>query len=109
MDKGWMKLSRLSSEYDAGLQKFLDFAIEKVGDLGRIQCPCKKCMGVPWLSRQDLNDHLIIYGFKPGYDICWDQHGEGRPQRDNQYGAGVEQMVHDIFPFVGRDDGASTS
>ena len=31
-----MKLSRLSSEYEAGLQKFLDFAIEKFEDHGLI-------------------------------------------------------------------------
>ena len=73
-----MKLSRLSSEYEAGFQKFFDFAIKKFGDHGLIQCPSKKYMGMPWLPRQDINYHLTIYGFKSGYKICWDQHGEHR-------------------------------
>lgn len=104
-----MKFSRLSPEYEAGLQQFLDYAIDKFGDHGLIQCPCKKCMGGPWLPRHDVNDHLIIHGFKAGYEICWDQHGESRPQEGNQPEGGVEQMLHDIFPFVGHNDGASTS
>ena len=79
-----MKLSRLSAEYEVGLSKFLDFALEKSGDHGLIQCPCKKCMGGPWRSRQDVKDHLTIHGFKPGYDICWDQHGERTPQGVSQ-------------------------
>ena len=75
-----MKLSRLSPEYEVGLQKFFDFTIEKFGDHELIQYPCKKCMGGPWLSHQDVDDHLTIPGFKLGYKICWDQHGECRPQ-----------------------------
>ena len=74
-----MKLSRLSSKYEAGLQKFFDFAIKKFRDHGFIQCPCKKCTGGPWPSHQDVNDHLTIYGFKSYYEICWDQHDEYRP------------------------------
>ena len=59
-----MKLSRLLSEYETGLQKFFDFTIEKFGDHRLIQCLCKKCMGGLWLSRQDIDDYLTIYGFK---------------------------------------------
>ena len=44
-----------------------------------------------------------------GYEICWDQHGEGRPQRDNQHDGRVEQMVRYIFSFIGHNDGASIS
>jgi hypothetical protein len=57
-------------------------------------------LGGPWLPRQDVNDRLTIYGFKPGYDICWDQHGERRPQVVNQHGGGVEQMIHNILISV---------
>ena len=102
-----MKLSRLSPEYEIGLQKFLDFAIEKFEDYGLIQYPCKKCMDGPWLPHQDVNYHLTICDFKSGYEICWDQHGECRPQGGNQHDRGVEQIVRDIFLFVGHKDGAS--
>ena len=109
MDKRWMKLSRISSEYKARLQKIFNFAIEKFGDHELIQYPCKKYMGEPWLSCQDVNNHLTIYSFKPRYEIYWDQYGECRPQRGNQHDGGVEQVIHNIFPFVGYNDGASTS
>ena len=79
MNKGWLKLSRLSLEYEARLQKFLDFIIEKFGDYEFIQYSCKKCMSGLWLSCQDVNDHFIIYGFIPSYKIYWDQHSECRP------------------------------
>ena len=49
-----MKLSRLLPEYEAGLQKFLDFVIEKFGDHGLIPYLCKRCMGGPWVSHQDV-------------------------------------------------------
>ena len=109
MDKGWIKLNRLSSEYEIKLQNFFDFAIEKFGDHGFIQYLCKKCMGGPQLPHQDINDHLTIYSFKSGYKIYWDQHGECRPQVGNQHDGRVEQMICDIFPFVGHNDGASIS
>ena len=104
-----MKLSRISSEYETGLQKFFDFAIEKFENHGLIQYPYKKCMGGPWLSCQNVNNHLIIYGFKSGNEICQDQHGEDRLQGDDQHDGEVEQMICDIFPFVGHNDDASMS
>ena len=38
-----MKESRLSNEYEDGVELFLKFAIDNGIDLNMILCPCTKC------------------------------------------------------------------
>ena len=48
MDKSWMNLSRMDSEYDAGVERFLDFAYTNHPDNEKISCPCVNCVNVFW-------------------------------------------------------------
>ncbi|KAK1276081.1 hypothetical protein QJS04_geneDACA010932 [Acorus gramineus] len=67
MDKSWMQCSRWSDEYFMGMNKFLDFAFEKVGTHGKNNCPCTKCSHRLWYDRRIVVDHLLHQGFSMGY------------------------------------------
>ncbi|XP_039117866.1 uncharacterized protein LOC120253629 [Dioscorea cayenensis subsp. rotundata] len=43
MDKSWMRKSRLSQEYEDGVEQFLNFAFANSSEDDRIICPCIKC------------------------------------------------------------------
>ncbi|GJZ96521.1 putative transposon, En/Spm-like, transposase-associated domain protein [Tanacetum coccineum] len=69
MDTSWMSLSRVTSEYEKGLEKYLDFMFASESDSGHILCPCVICCNGIWVNRKDASDHLICDGFIKGYQI----------------------------------------
>ncbi|BAF13999.1 Os04g0128300 [Oryza sativa Japonica Group] len=75
MDKGWMKASRSSIEYNIGVNKFIDFALSTSASDNRILCPCKTCGNRYWLGEHEVREHLICDGFLAGY-TSWIHHGE---------------------------------
>lgn len=77
MDKRWVKESRVSPEFEVGLERFLDFAFERAAYNGRILCPCDKCCNVGMLPRVVVRQHILLSGFDKGYMHCnWGLHGE---------------------------------
>ncbi|KAK9282946.1 hypothetical protein L1049_011171 [Liquidambar formosana] len=77
MDKRWVKESRVSPEFEVGLERFLDFAFERAAYNGRILCPCDKCCNIGMLPRVIVRQHILLSGFDKGYMHCiWGLHGE---------------------------------
>ena len=107
MDRSWMRCSRISKEYQAGVEGFIEFALANASDGGLIQCPCKKCVGLSWREVSLVQDHLIIHGFKANYEVR-DQHGEARAPRGDM-SHGMEQMLRDAFPSTSDVNDASSS
>ncbi|XP_020270701.1 uncharacterized protein LOC109845856 [Asparagus officinalis] len=84
MDKSWMTLirDRLSLQYRAGVDAFIEFAKVNAGGRSTIRCPCNKCMNLDWHEFGIMQDHLVRYGIMVSYKI-WLHHGE---LPDNQHG-----------------------
>ncbi|XP_050387117.1 uncharacterized protein LOC126803351 [Argentina anserina] len=100
IDKGWVKLTRTSVDYKAGLQEFLLHSVSVVADsFGRIKCPCKKCRnGQVRLPPEVVRDHLIVHGMFPPYeDGLWVDHGEDLPNPNFQ--ENIEVEVDDDLPM----------
>ncbi|KAF7820955.1 hypothetical protein G2W53_026410 [Senna tora] len=75
MDKSWITMSRVSPEYEKGLNAFLDFAFAHTIVKGKIRCACSCCGFKRWHTREVVYDHLICTQFPHGYTI-WTFHGE---------------------------------
>ncbi|CAN0875586.1 hypothetical protein LINGRAHAP2_LOCUS10916, partial [Linum grandiflorum] len=67
MDKSWMQMHHLSTEYNLGLNQFLDFAFSRNNGGDKIVCPCPKCCFKKWLGRDDVYEHLLRKQFPLGY------------------------------------------
>ncbi|XP_039119135.1 uncharacterized protein LOC120255365 [Dioscorea cayenensis subsp. rotundata] len=78
MDKSWMRKSRLSQEYEDGVEQFLNFAFANSNEDDRIICPCIKCVNIHWQTRETVLEHLVCDGIIQGY-TCWFFHGEHVP------------------------------
>ncbi|GKC88070.1 tetratricopeptide-like helical domain, DYW domain protein [Tanacetum coccineum] len=74
MDKSWINAHIKSTTYRKGVESFIDFA--RARDIrGSIICPCLRCCNDELLEVEEVHDHLLRYGFLPGYTI-WTIHGE---------------------------------
>ncbi|GJZ92640.1 tetratricopeptide-like helical domain, DYW domain protein [Tanacetum coccineum] len=74
MDKSWINAHIKSTTYRKGVEPFIDFA--RARDIrGSIICPCLRCCNDELLEVEEVHDHLLRYGFLPGYTI-WTIHGE---------------------------------
>nr|GEZ17893.1 hypothetical protein [Tanacetum cinerariifolium] len=69
MDTSWMSLSRVTSEYEKGLEKYLDFMFACESDSKHILCPCVICRNGIWVDQKEASDHLICDRFIKGYQI----------------------------------------
>ncbi|XP_016484005.1 uncharacterized protein LOC107804598 isoform X2 [Nicotiana tabacum] len=83
--KEWMQLvdNRLDKAYSIGVQKFLDYAFRRTGELYEVRCPCVKCCNTTSGTRETVESHLKVYGIIQNYTF-WYHHGEilGEPQSD---------------------------
>jgi hypothetical protein len=96
----WMYGERRSSEFIAGLHKFLDVAeANKVNNF--MPCPCEKCRNVrEYSDPRTIQDHVIRKGFMPSYN-CWTKHGErGVRMEDNE-----EEEDDDNYPMFPEECG----
>ncbi|XP_058746192.1 uncharacterized protein LOC131619068 [Vicia villosa] len=101
MDRSWMRVNRLSDEYEHGVMEFLEFAESNAKkDLPPPKsnaedshptlffCPCVRCANKePKLSKKKIIDHLICEGICQNY-TQWIWHSEvvensNVSQRDN--------------------------
>ncbi|KAA0047739.1 transposase [Cucumis melo var. makuwa] len=74
MDKLWMHKSRLSKEYELGVESFINFGFSNTST-SYIRCPCLKCGNCEKHSRKDVRDHLYVNGIDESYKI-WFWHGK---------------------------------
>ncbi|KAL0544362.1 hypothetical protein IC582_019476 [Cucumis melo] len=77
MDKSWMHKSRLSKEYELGMENFIKFRFSNTST-SYICCPCLKCGNCEKHSRKGVRDHLYVNGTDESYKI-WFWHGEELP------------------------------
>lgn len=80
IDKGWVKLNRVSLDYKAGLRLFLEHSMSVAAVDRQIKCPCRECGNTKRLDSEEVRDHLIAVGMFPAYEAgLWLEHGEDLP------------------------------
>ncbi|XP_062028692.1 uncharacterized protein LOC133744613 [Rosa rugosa] len=127
MDKEWIFLDKHTDEYNAGLDAFLNYALEHASFEGTIKCPCKRCHNGYNRLPAVVEQHLRVDGMDPKYvNIPWTEHGEHLPAAVDHNMAGpssyqpdfnlsgpsshqpdsdVQDMLHDAFGmYEGEDD-----
>lgn len=72
MDRSWIRCSKMSREYKAGLEEFMKCADDNIEGNSVIKCPFTKCMN---LSSKVVREHWYFHGFDVSY-TTWSQHGE---------------------------------
>ncbi|XP_060213001.1 uncharacterized protein LOC132640428 [Lycium barbarum] len=108
--KQWMQLvdNRLNEAYLIGVQKFLDYAFRRTGELYEIRCPCVKCCNTTLGTRETVETHLNVYGIIQNYTF-WYHHGEvlGEPlsecEDDNEVEEcesedEIQEILRDLYP-----------
>ena len=70
MDRKWIRVDRLSTKYEKGVEEFIKFIIERVDNPNHINCPCIRCDCVDKVTVEVLRDHLFINVIDEGY-IRW--------------------------------------
>jgi len=76
MDRSWITASRMSDEYEKGVEKFLQFAKRnEAGVNNKYFCPCVNCLNVKRQDIELIREHVLCDGFLKSYTI-WTWHGE---------------------------------
>ena len=71
-----MKATRISDQYQNGVEEFLQFAQQNAPEMGGLYlCPCFKCLNGRRQSLNDIRTRLICDGISPTY-TKWIWHGE---------------------------------
>lgn len=101
---------RLSPEYENGVKKFIDFALEHANNTNRIRCPCIRCC-VDIVTVEVLKSHLFINGIDRSYTTwIWhcesareyipinseDKKDDERDELDSNESDKLEDMMHDV-------------
>lgn len=75
MDRNWLSKPRLSPEYRAGIQSFLNFSMENSPNKEKLLCPCNRCFNCYLQTFDVVEEYLICNGF---FDGCnrWYCHRE---------------------------------
>jgi Transposase-associated domain len=100
-DKSWMQIShRASTEYEEGINSFLDYAFGKLGHPNTIRCPYSKCCNVKFKTREHVKYDLFQFGILKSY-TNWDHHGELLEENidedtDEEQG-GMKTLLSDAF------------
>jgi len=66
MDRSWINLSRISDDYERGVEEFIEFAQRHDGSAkyrGKMRCPCVNCLNERILDVVEIRDHLLCNGF----------------------------------------------
>ncbi|CAA0832567.1 Unknown protein [Striga hermonthica] len=109
MDRTWVNAVRTSSEYENGVEYFLEYAKQHVSNNnGKFCCPCVNCLNDRQLSIEEIREHVLCDGFNRSY-TRWIWHGEfdmPSVSQDEQIDAGDADMydrVEDIINDVGAE------
>lgn len=102
--------NRLDEPYLIGVQKFLDYAFRRTGELYEIRCRCVKYCNTTLGTRETVEIHLKVYGIIRNYTF-WYHHGEvlGEPQseceveddnevEDYEDEDKIHEMLWDLYP-----------
>ncbi|XP_028189367.1 uncharacterized protein LOC114375713 [Glycine soja] len=104
MDRSWMNASRITEDYENGVEEFLQFAQTNAQPMwGKYFCPCVKCANGKCQIVNDITTHLICDGIVRTY-TKWIWHGESpdRPEMSQpelinaEIGNPIEEMIHDL-------------
>eukprot|EP00256_Glycine_max_P055210 XP_014622336.1 uncharacterized protein LOC106795911 [Glycine max] len=104
MDRSWMNASRITEEYENGVEEFLLFAQSKAQPMwGKFFCPCVKCGNGRHQTIDDIRTHLICEGIIRSY-TKWIWHGESLDTADmsqaddvtTDNGNPIEEMIRDL-------------
>ncbi|XP_012840363.1 PREDICTED: uncharacterized protein LOC105960705 [Erythranthe guttata] len=111
MDKSWMTARKFSREYVQGVQSFMKFVDEHIGQEREIKCPCTFCLNSYIRSKEEVLDHLLIRGIDTEY-TRWIHHGElfdyqvprsdsdnGSVNEDDDHTNGVNDLLNDLGNF----------
>jgi len=117
-DRSWMYQrllpnNTINPEFAVGVQQFLN----SVGSNDEyLRCPCIRCGGATYHTRNNIKLHLYRHGFQHDY-IVWNQHGEVRESMstdmevdaftDRVSNSPVHPMVDMVFETVGDNDNTS--
>lgn len=107
MDKSWIGKPQNTTEYEHGLNEFLDFAFQNSAAGDTIRCPCLICGFGKWITRGIVYDHLICKPFPQNY-VIWNLHGEKRAAMESSENIDliqeayhpenpIETMINDAF------------
>ncbi|KAF5805373.1 putative Transposase-associated domain-containing protein [Helianthus annuus] len=97
-----MSLPRATTEYENGLDKFLDFIFSTEGKNGQISCPCIDCGNQIWVDREEARTHLHCVGFIKGYRIApFISESCETPMLDAE--DDMQGLVHDAFNEFGEN------
>ena len=105
MDRSWMQASRISDEYENGVEQFLQFTELNAPSLrGKYFCLCVKCANGRHQIITKIRSHLICHGIIPSC-TKWIWHGElpDKPSvshtksMDVDMGYRIEEMIHDLL------------
>ncbi|KAK1414720.1 hypothetical protein QVD17_30470 [Tagetes erecta] len=101
MDMSWMSLPRATTEYEKGLDKFLDFIFSIEGKNGQISCPCIDCGNQIWVDKKEARTHLQCVGFIKGYKTPLIYKACDTPMMDAE--DDMQGLVHDAFQGFGEN------
>ncbi|KAL6289171.1 hypothetical protein ACE6H2_006681 [Prunus campanulata] len=103
MDKSWMHADRRSKAYELGVEGFLNFASENLGNTTEIRCPCVKCGNIQLFGVGIIREHLYFNGIDQSYKI-WRWHGEPWEWTTNA-SRNVEKDKQSRFSYVSEELG----
>ena len=85
MDKSWMMKDRLSTEYELGVNNFIENGLQHSIGHKSIWCPCLRCANSCLQDVDEVRDHLFIHGIDQTYKTwIWD--GEQVPNKETNEG-----------------------
>ncbi|XP_073153348.1 uncharacterized protein [Henckelia pumila] len=109
MDKAWMSKNGLSHEYEAGVESFLQFAMQNANDPNEIPFPCTRCGNLQMKDVRTIRAHLCCNGMDLTYHT-WIWHGERStvknpmndsdqvgPDEHKYFAEETIDMVHDAY------------
>ena len=95
MFDGWASGGRVTKEWFANTQAFMDEAFSKVkGPLPIAWCPCSRCGNTRRQSKSEMGKHLCKFGFTKDY-TKWTYHTETSRMRDEAVRQRIEEFDGD--------------
>ncbi|GJR91163.1 uncharacterized protein Tco_0215174, partial [Tanacetum coccineum] len=76
IDKSWTTLrNRTSSQFNDGLDAFLERCKDHLDEYNSCWCPCRKCNNNTKCTLKEIDHDIVKNGFSASY-TTWDHHGE---------------------------------
>jgi len=62
-DYSWMLFPNRDPAWEVGVQKFIEHTFEVTYEGETTTCPCVKCRGMAYRTKDEVEEHLIRRGF----------------------------------------------